>query len=203
MNDFFVNSKLFKLTVIKDFLSKDQKIKINNDDIPLFFNSEEGIAYGFMKYISDEGFKNIYIIFNSNQDEKNLKKNKAIYLTTPFSLSELTQSLQNILVQKEAVEYHDIRFKKLFLNMTGRSLNDLKMSIKLTDKEAKIIWHLAKEKGSVVAQSFLLNKVWGYKEGIETKTLTTHIYTIRKKVKNFSDIFSIKNSDEGYYIEFK
>ena len=87
--------------------------------------------------------------------------------------------------------------------MTGRSLKDSKISVKLTDKEAKILWHLIKEKSSVVAQSFLLNKVWGYKEDIQTKTLTTHIYTIRKKAKNFSDIFSIENSDEGYYIKFK
>ena len=203
MNDFFANSKLFNLIVIKDFLSKDQKIKINDEDILLFFNSGEGIAGEFMKYLSDEGFKNTYIIFNSNKDEKGLEKNRAIYLTIPISFNELTQSLQNILIQKETIEYHDIRLKKLFLNMTGRSLRDSKISIKLTDKEAKIIWHLIKEKSSVVNQSFLLNKVWGYKEDIETKTLTTHIYTIRKKVKNFSDIFSIENSDEGYYIKFK
>ena len=203
MNDFFINSKLFNLIIIKDFLSKDQKIKINDDDIPLFFNSGEGIASEFMKYLSDEGFKNIYIIFNSDKDEKSPEKNKTIHLTTPISFNELTQSLANILVQKEAVQYHDIRFKKLFLNMTGRSLKDSKISIKLTDKEAKIIWHLIKEKSSVVTQSFLLNRVWGYKEDIETKTLTTHIYTIRKKAKNFSDIFSIENSDSGYYIKFK
>ena len=71
MDDFFVNSKLFNLIVIKDFLSKDQKIKINDDDIPLFFNSGEGITAEFIKYLSDEGFKNIYIIFNSNKDESN------------------------------------------------------------------------------------------------------------------------------------
>jgi DNA-binding response OmpR family regulator len=203
MNDFFANSKLFNLIVIKDFLSKDQKIKINDEDILLFFNSGEGIAGEFMKYLSDEGFKNTYIIFNSNKDEKGLEKNRAIYLTIPISFNELTQSLQNILIQKETIEYHDIRLKKLFLNMTGRSLRDSKISIKLTDKEAKIIWHLIKEKSSVVNQSFLLNKVWGYKEDIETKTLTTHIYTIRKKAKNFSDIFSIENSVAGYYIKFK
>ena len=203
MNDFFVNLKLFNLIVIKDFLSKDQKIEINDDDIPLFFNSGEGITAEFIKYLSDERFKNIYIIFNSDKDEKSPEKNKAIHLTTPISFNELTQSLQNILAQKETVEYHDIRFKKLFLNMTGRSLMNSKISIKLTDKEAKIIWHLIKEKSSVVTQSFLLNRVWGYKEDIQTKTLTTHIYTIRKKAKNFSDIFSIENSDEGYYIKFK
>ena len=42
---FLLIQNSFNLIVIKDFLSKDQKIKINNEDIPLFFNSEEGIAW--------------------------------------------------------------------------------------------------------------------------------------------------------------
>ena len=87
--------------------------------------------------------------------------------------------------------------------MAGRHIKDSLVSVKLTDKEAKILWHLVKEKGSTVSQNFLLKKVWGYKDNIETKTLTTHIYTIRKKVNKFSNIFSIENSDEGYCVRFK
>jgi|TARA_B110000444_G_scaffold171820_1_gene160578 DNA-binding response OmpR family regulator len=200
MNDFFIKSKSFELFTIENFPSK--KIKINNEDIPLFFNSEEDLLDDFKKYLSSEGFKKIFIIFNSNKDEKEHENNKILYFTIPISFVELNQSLQNILIKNEAVEYHDLKFKKLFLNMKGGNLQDSKTAIKLTDKEAKILWHLIKEKGSIVTQSFLLNKVWGYKDDIETKTLTTHIYTIRKKVKNFNNTFSIENFDDGYCIKF-
>mgnify|MGYP001168358694 FL=1 len=54
-----------------------------------------------------------------------------------------------------------------------------------------------------MSQKFLLNKVWGYRDDIETKTLTTHIYTIRKKLNIFENIFSIENSEDGYFIKFK
>ena len=87
--------------------------------------------------------------------------------------------------------------------MTTKSLSNSGKTIKLTDKEIKILWHLIKEKNLIVSQGFLLNKVWGYRDNIETKTLTTHIYTIRKKLNSFNDIFSIENSEEGYCIKFK
>ena len=76
--------------------------------------------------------------------------------------------------------------------MTSKSIGNSKVSIKLTDKEVKILWHLVKEKNSIVNQNFLLNKVWGYKDDIETKTLTTHIYTMRKKLDYFNGIFTIE-----------
>ena len=87
--------------------------------------------------------------------------------------------------------------------MAGRIIGDSKNNTKLTDKEEKILWHLVKEKGQTVSQKFLLNKVWGYRDDIETKTLTTHIYTIRKKLNIFENIFSIENSEDGYFIKFK
>ena len=87
--------------------------------------------------------------------------------------------------------------------MVGKHIKDSKVSFKLTDKEAKILWHLVKEKGSKVSQNFLLDKVWGYKEDIETKTLTTHIYTIRKKINYFNDTFFIESSDNGYRVKLR
>ena len=87
--------------------------------------------------------------------KKNLEKNKLLYLTIPISFNELTQSLQNILIQKEAVEYHDIRFKKLFLNMTGRSLQELKNQLlSLQIKKQKLYGILLKKKVRLLPKVF-------------------------------------------------
>ena len=50
----------------------------------------------------------------------------------------------------------------------------------------------------------LLSKVWNYGDGIDTHTLETHIYTLRKKIKkklNFSNLVS--HEETGYFINEK
>ena len=202
VGDLFISSETFQLNIINKFSSK-KKINFSGNDIPIFFCSEENSFGDFKIFLKNNSFKNTAIFFNVMKEDKGEDKNKALFFNLPFSLSELMHGLQGIVTQNEDVEYHNIKFKKLSLDMAGRHIKDSLVSVKLTDKEAKILWHLVKEKGSTVSQNFLLKKVWGYKDNIETKTLTTHIYTIRKKVNKFSSIFSIENSDEGYCVRFK
>ena len=202
VGDLFISSEIFQLNIINKFSLKN-KINFSGNDIPIFFCSEENSFEDFKIFLKNNSFKNTAIFFNVMKEDRGEDKNKALFFNLPFSLSELMHGLQGIVTQNEDVEYHNIKFKKLSLDMAGRHIKDSLVSVKLTDKEAKILWHLVKEKGSTVSQNFLLKKVWGYKDNIETKTLTTHIYTIRKKVNKFGNIFSIENSDEGYCVRFK
>lgn len=202
VGDLFISSEIFQLNIINK-LSLKNKINFSGNDIPIFFCSEENSFEDFKIFLKNNSFKNTAIFFNVMKEDRGEDKNKALFFNLPFSLSDLLHGLQGIVTQNEDVEYHNIKFKKLSLDMAGRHIKDSLVSVKLTDKEAKILWHLVKEKGSTVSQNFLLKKVWGYKDNIETKTLTTHIYTIRKKVNKFSNIFSIENSDEGYCVRFK
>ena len=202
INDLLVGAGSYEINIIKEFQAKKNSFKFNKSDIPIFFVSEKNILDDFIIFLSNQSYKGTYIVFNSNNEERNMRESRALFFNTPFDLRELLQALSNIIIQREAIEYHDIKFKKVFLNMKANSFSDSKETIKLTDKEIKILWHLFKEKNSIVSQGFLLNKVWGYKDDIETKTLTTHIYTIRKKLNSFNDIFSIENSEEGYCLKF-
>lgn len=203
INDLFNDSEVFYFVLIEDFKSNKRKFQLNEDDIPMFFESHDNSFNNFKDFLTKQFFKGAFIVFNSNKEELSQEHPKALSLDIPLNLNEFFHTLKNIQIQKEAVEYHDIKFKKLFLNMAGRIIGDSKNNTKLTDKEAKILWHLVKEKGQTVSQKFLLNKVWGYRDDIETKTLTTHIYTIRKKLNIFENIFSIENSEDGYFIKFK
>jgi DNA-binding response OmpR family regulator len=169
----------------------------------MLFVSNDISLIRFQDFLSKKSFKSTFIVFNSSKGDLGKENTKILSFQIPFNLNQLFQALQNIIIQKKDIEYHDIKFKKLFLNMTGKTIGDSKVNTKLTDKESKILWHLVKEKGLSVSHSFLLNKVWGYKDDIETKTLTTHIYTIRKKLNNFNNTFSIENSEDGYCVKFK
>ena len=74
-------------------------------------------------------------------------------------------------------------------------------SLSLTEKETKIINYLNLSK-KPVSISDLQFQVWGHKSKLETHTVETHVYRLRKKVeKKFKDksfIISLKN---GYKIE--
>ena len=72
--------------------------------------------------------------------------------------------------------------------------------MKLTEREMDIILFLVENKEAKKIVD-LQNKVWGYSSELETHTVETHIYRLRKKISDtFNDKKFIISSDEGYFI---
>ena len=171
------------------------------NDVAIFYSVKQEQVTKIKKLLSDVSYSPPAIIIGSSEDVLTLEKNSFIFLKSPFYFNELLKIIENINIQRDMIDYSNLKFKKIILDMTGKVIKGLNNSVKLTDKEARIIWHLIQAKGDTISQDFLLNKVWGYNKDIETKTLTTHIYTIRKKIIPFKNILSIESSENGYYIK--
>ena len=78
-------------------------------------------------------------------------------------------------------------------------MNDNK--IKLTEKEIYIITYLSKVNKPVNINELQKN-VWSYQSDIETHTVETHIYRLRKKIlKTFKDNEFIVSKKNGYKIK--
>ena len=74
-------------------------------------------------------------------------------------------------------------------------------SIELTEKETSILNYLLRSEGGFASRAELLEVIWGYKSGITTHTLETHIYRLREKLKpKASKFISIKTSKNGYSV---
>ena len=74
-------------------------------------------------------------------------------------------------------------------------------SLQLTEKEMKIISFLSGSKFPISINK-LQSEVWGYKSKLETHTVETHVYRLRKKVESkFNDKSFIVSSKNGYKIE--
>ena len=72
--------------------------------------------------------------------------------------------------------------------------------MKLTEREIDIILFLNQNKTPQSVDT-LQNKVWGHLFDLETHTVETHIYRLRKKIKEkFNDINFIISHDDGYVI---
>jgi DNA-binding response OmpR family regulator len=55
--------------------------------------------------------------------------------------------------------------------------------VRLTEKEAAILAYLYRAGGRVTGREILLGEVWGYRAGVTTHTLETHIYRLRRKIE--------------------
>ena len=75
-----------------------------------------------------------------------------------------------------------------------------KIKLKLTEKEVNTIVYLSKIDKPIAVEE-LEAEVWGYQSNIETHTVETHIYRLRKKIlKTFNDKNFINSKKNGYQI---
>ena len=197
----FSSLQEYDLTVFKKITNITKAQQFEKDDIVLSYSMEQNEIPKIKKFLSESSYSFPAIIFGSFEEVSTLEKNSFIFFDTPFNFIELLKIIENIVLQRDIIEYSNLKFKKLNLDMNARIIKGLDKTVRLTDKEAKILWHLIDAKGSTITHDYLLNKVWGYKKNIETKTLTTHIYTIRKKIIPFKDILSIESSEDGYCLK--
>ncbi len=73
--------------------------------------------------------------------------------------------------------------------------------IRFSKKEAKVLDLLERSPGRVVTRKFLLETVWGYNEGVKTRTLDVHISRLRSKLTANLGIRIHAISGQGYRLE--
>ena len=84
--------------------------------------------------------------------------------------------------------------------MNSRELKYDKLSLKLTEKECDLITYLHKSTKPISVENLQLD-VWGHQSKLETHTVETHIYRLRKKILDtFEDENFIISEKNGYKI---
>tara|TARA_B100001564_G_C20542277_1_gene624911 strand:+ start:346 stop:906 length:561 start_codon:yes stop_codon:yes gene_type:complete len=87
------------------------------------------------------------------------------------------------------------------LDLNSKKISKDNIFLELTEKEIKLIDFLKSSKHPVSINE-LQKKVWGYVSSLETHTVETHVYRLRKKFsKTFSDADFIISNKKGYYIK--
>ena len=87
------------------------------------------------------------------------------------------------------------------LDLNSKKISKDNIFLELTEKEIKLIDFLKSSKHPISINE-LQKKVWGYVSKLETHTVETHVYRLRKKFsKTFSDADFIISNKKGYYIK--
>ncbi len=107
------------------------------------------------------------------------------YLTKPFSIGELMARVRALLRRTQAPrsQIDELRFEDVEIDFRRYEARRGSQLLDLTRKEFGILRLLASRAGAVVSRDELLNEVWGYESSPTTRTVDTHIATLRAKLE--------------------
>ena len=140
--------------------------------------------------------KKTKLLFNHDLHESNI-----LYLNDlPLSFEKLLEKININLIKLRYSLQSKINIKDFQLDINSKHLSKLGLTLKLTEKEIEIILYLNKKKINCDIADLQKN-IWGYSANIETHTVETHIYRLRKKIdKVFKDKKFIISQKNGYLI---
>ena len=141
-----------------------------------------------------------YLVLTSLQNQIEDEKFQLILKKLPDSIHSIIEKINVSLIKQKYFEQSDIIIGKYSININSRSLHNANESLKLTQREVQIILFLKQSKSPQSIEN-LQKEVWGHNFNLETHTVETHIYRLRKKIKEFfnDDNFLISKKD-GYTI---
>ena len=127
--------------------------------------------------------------------------NEFILNDTPINIFNLVEKINIKFLKIQFNNQSELKIKNYFINLNSRDLLMNNIKLKLTEKEINTIIYLSKS-AKPVSVTELEKKVWSYQSDIETHTVETHIYRLRKKIFNaFGDNQFILSEKNGYYIK--
>ena len=152
------------------------------------------------------------LILKSNKDNLDYliltsKKNfiydskKTILIDKPINIKTLLEKINLSISKNKFSTTSNISVGRYSIDLNSRKIYLDGESLKLTEKEIELIMYLNESK--IEKKSNEISKfVWGHSDNVETHTVETHIYRLRKKITDkFNDSLFIISNNNGYKIK--
>ena len=138
-------------------------------------------------------------LFIGNKKIPNIS-NQLDFDIVPIKIRKLIEKINIEFLKKNFNQQSEVNLGKYTINLNSRLMALNNINLKLTEKETNIIIYLFESKKPIKIIE-LQSKVWGYQSELETHTVETHVYRLRKKIqKTFSDNNFIISKKDGYQI---
>jgi DNA-binding winged helix-turn-helix (wHTH) protein len=177
------------------FILLNQSDKVTNS-AHYFVSDQESITQLIDKDIPKK-IKKIFLISNKSLDiQTNIE---IIYYDLPLKFLNFIEYIINDLRQNFNKQSKIMSLNNLSYDKSARKIFNEKISLILTEKENEIFCFLLESETSI-SKSMLLKNIWKYNEDIDTHTLETHIYSLRKKLEKNLEIKNILEHKESGYL---
>ena len=173
---------------------------------------KENLSFKIIKFENEEDFEKEFdldrldYLVISKTDRKLLPninitdKNFLGFNDLPLSFKKLLELINIKLIKLKFNQQSKITIKGYELNLNSKFFSKGSLKLKLTEKETEIILYLNDKKIKNVAD--LQKNIWSYSADMETHTVETHIYRLRKKISDlFKDEKFILSHKNGYFID--
>ena len=176
--DDFLKNELSFVMIDEEIFSEIKEKKIPSEQIILIRTSRKKLQY------------------SSNNSE-------IISIDAPFRFRDLYQVISNRFDLLTSQDTRAIKFNSFTYDPRIRSLYSKNFSLRFTEKESNIFEYLLQKANQYVSKKVLLEEIWSYSANIDTHTLETHIYSLRKKISENLTLKDLINFQEkkGYYLD--
>ena len=166
---------------------------------------ENELNFNVIEVSEEIDLKNKLLKFNNSlivtQKKGADNRNQLILNKLPDSIYSIIEKINVCLLKQKYSEQSDILVGKYSIDINSRLIRNNTERLKLTEREIQIIIFLNNSKGPRNIEN-LQRKVWGHNSSLETHTVETHIYRLRKKIKEtFNDDNFLLSRKEGYTIK--
>ena len=136
-----------------------------------------------------------------SQKKVNNLNRQLVINTFPIKFSKLLEKINIGFLRQNFIEKSGIKIGKYNIDVNSREIKYERNFLKLTEKECDVIIYLFKLGKTASIEHLQLN-VWGHQSKLETHTVETHVYRLRKKIsEKFNDNEFIISKKNGYEIK--
>ena len=185
----------------------------NNSLYEILDEIKENLSFTIIKIDNEDDFKKKFdlnrldylvisktdhkLLLNNNITDKNFLD----FIDLPLSFKKLLELINIKLIKLKFNQQSKITIQGYELNLNSKFLSKGNLKLKLTEKEIEIILYLNDKKIKHNVEDLQKN-IWGYSANMETHTVETHIYRLRKKISDlFKDENFILSHKNGYFID--
>ena len=155
--------------------------------------------------VSKKNYKDLITKYSDSTiiSKKEIKDLKSVIIIKnfPLKIKKLIEIINTNFLKKQFHLQSSQTIGLYTLDLNSKKIFKNEVFLELTEKEIKLI-NFLRSSNDPISVNELQKEVWGYVSSLETHTVETHVYRLRKKfLKTFKDENFIKSNKSGYFIK--